>query len=439
MGLTEAIVRRGGGERWYYVFFPSKLAGGASSPLIPLFVLLVLHLGVASVTVAVVSVSVATVPGYILWGDYTDKERKRKQPIVLGMAVTTLALGIMALSPDLLTFVLGNVIYGFFLAATVPSSTMLIMEKTPKDRWGAAIGLFTKVSGVGWMLGMALGTVYFLVAPAFISIELAMRLFFGICTVMSAVSWALAQAWIEEPEVRLERRWFFKDATMLRGWVFEKARHIPSVMLYVFSPRIIRKARRFFPGWGRDLDMYLLASFILFFGIQVFYVPFPVMLASELQLDSSRIFVVYLVGSLTAAAMYAWAGREVDKLGNRESQLIAWGARAAIFPSFAVCLVLMSWGHPTLAFAAVLGLSASMGTFYSIVSVAGTTTATELVPEYIMGEAVGAYNAIIGVGMIFGGLAGGAIAAGAGYYAVAFTAGVLTVVAVAILLRLRFK
>ncbi len=439
MGIAQEIVRRGGGERWYYAFLPSKIAGGMSSPMIPLFVLEVFGLGVGAVTLATVAASVATVPGFMLWGEYTDKQRTRKQPIVMGMALTTLALGIMALAPDLFAFVVAQLIYGFFLAATVPSSTMLIMEHTPKERWGEAIGLFTKVSGLGWMTGMALGTAFFALAPMFMPIGLAMRVSLLLCAAMSAASWALSQSWIEEPEARLERRWFFHDAIAMRSWMFERARHVPSVMLYVFNPRIIRKARRLFPGWGRELDLYLVSSFILFAGIQVFYVPFPVMLSHEIGLDSASIFVVYLVGSLTAAAMYAWAGREVDRLGNREAQLIAWGARAVIFPAFAVALVLMAWGHATLAFAAVLALNASTGVFYSVVSVAGTTTATDLAPEYIRGEAVGAYNAIIGVGMILGGFLGGAIAAAAGYYAVAFTTGVLTVVSVAILLHLRFR
>ena len=59
--------------------------------------------------------------------------------------------------------------------------------------------------------------------------------------------------------------------------------------------------------------------------------------------------------------MYAWAGREVDKLGNRRAQLIAWGARSAIFPAFGVCLALMAMGHPSLAFAAVLGDHETLG------------------------------------------------------------------------------
>jgi len=440
MGIAQELVRRGGGERWYYAFVPSKLAGGMSSPMIPLFVLEVYGLGVGAVTLATVAASVATVPGFMLWGEYTDKQRTRKQPIVMGMALTTLALAIMALAPDIFAFIVAQLIYGFFLAATVPSSTMLIMEHTPKERWGAAIGLFTKVSGVGWMLGMALGAAFFALSPLVMPLGLAMRASLLLCAAMSAASWALSQAWIEEPETRLERRWFFKDALAMRTWVFERARVLPSVMLYVFSPRVLRKVRRLFPGgWGRELDLYLLSSFILFAGIQVFYVPFPVMLSKELRLDSAKIFIVYLVGSLTAAAMYTWAGREVDRLGNRESQLIAWGARAVIFPSFAVALLLMAWGHPELAFASVLALNASTGVFFTIVSVAGTTTATELAPDYIRGEAVGAYNAVIGVGMIVGGFAGGAIAAAAGYYAVAFTTGVLTVVSVAILLHLRFR
>ena len=112
------------------------------------------------------------------------------------------------------------------------------------------------------------------------------------------------------------------------------ARYIPTRLVFTSKPRVIRKARTFLPGWGRDLDIYLGATFVLFTGIQVFYVPFPVMLSEELSLGSSQIFLVYLASALMAALMYAWAGREVDQLGNREAQLLAWGVRAVVFPSF---------------------------------------------------------------------------------------------------------
>jgi MFS family permease len=440
MGLSDALVRHGGGERWYYAFLPSKLAGGMSSPLVPLFVLNVFDLGVGAVTLATVAAGIATVPGFMLWGEYSDKQRKRREPIIVGMAVTSLALVMMAFAPDLVAFIVANLVYGFFLAATVPAATSLVMEKAPRQEWGRATGLFTRVNGLGWMVGMGVGTAYFALAPLFTDdVAVSMRLFMGVCAVVSAGSWVLAAKWIEEPKAHFDRRWFIDEAQFLRMWVFERARWVPSAMLYVFKPRVIGKARRFFPGWGRDLDRYLVSSFVLFVGIQVFYTPFPVMLHEELGMDSSRIFLVLLVSAVTSASMYTWAGREIDRLGNRRAQLKAWGVRAVLFPSFTLALAAMAVGQPLVAFAIVIAVNGATGLMFTIVNVAGMTTASELAPEPIRGEVLGAYNAIIGLGSIVGGFLGGAIAAAAGYYAVGVATAMLTVVSIMILWNLRFK
>jgi MFS family permease len=427
-------------ERWYISFLFSKLAGGASAPLVPLFVITVLGGGVGEVTLAVVSVSVATVPAFVLWGEYTDKRGKRKLPIVVGTALMAVAFVVMTVSRDMPTFILGNVLYGFFLAATVPSSTILIMERNPEPEWGRAVGRFSKVSGIGWMLGMVLGAVFFAIAPPFVGgMVMAMHVFMGLCAAFSVVATVMAIAWIDEPTVRIDRRWLSEEVIGLRTWAFERARHIPSKIVFNLRPRIIRKARNFLPGWGRSLDIYLVSTFVLFTGIQVFYVPFPVMLSEELGLDSARIFAVYLTASLAAAAMYVWAGREVDRLGNRKSQLIAWGSRSILFPAFAVTLLLMGWGYPLVAFGLAAALNGAIGGLFAIVSVAGVTTALDLAPNRGRGEAVGAYNAVTGLGMIAGGLLGGLVAATLGYYAVAILTGVLGAVAIGLLLKVRFK
>jgi MFS family permease len=170
----------------------------------------------------------------------------------------------------------------------------------------------------------------------------------------------------------------------------------------------------------------------------VFYVPFPVMLSEELSLGSSQIFMVYLASALMAAMMYAWAGREVDQLGNRRAQLMAWSVRAVLFPTFAVTILLAGWGHGWAAFALVMALNGAVGAFFSIVSVAGVTTALDLSPRRGKGEAVGAYNSVLGLGMIVGGFLGGLIASMAGYVVVSVTTGLFSVVAIALLLRVRF-
>ena len=426
------------GERWYLSFFFSKMACGASAPLVPLFVISVLGGGVGAVSVAVVSVSVATVPAFILWGEYTDRTMRRRLPLVVGMAMMALSFVVMGLSDGLGLFIAGNVMFGFFLAATVPTSTVLLMEHNPEPEWGEAVGRFTRMSGIGWMTGIALGAVWFAVLPHFIGTVPAMRTFMLLCGLISAVAFAMAMAWIDEPRVHYGRRWLADELVTFRTWAFERARHIPTKLVFTGHPHVIRKARAFLPGWGRDLDLYLAATFVLFVGVQVFYVPFPVMLSEEMALGSSQIFVVYLASALAAAAMYAWAGREVDKLGNRRSQVLAWSGRGVIFPAFALALMVASGGLLWAGFGLALLLNGLLGALFAIVSVAGITTTLDLSPRRGKGEAVGAYNSVMGMGMIVGGLLGGLIASIAGYQMVALTTGVLSAVAIVILLRVRF-
>jgi MFS family permease len=428
-----------GGERWYISFFFSKMAGGASAPLVPLFVISVLGGGVGAVAIAVVSVSVATVPAFILWGEYTDRTMRRRLPLVVGMAVTSLAFVVMGFAEGLGAFVAGNVLYGFFLAATVPTSTVLIMEHNPEPEWGSAVGRFTKASGMGWMTGMAIGAMWFALVPSVMGLEPAMRTFMLLCGVFAAIAYAMAMAWITEPRAHFGRRWLTEELVTFRTWTFERARHIPGKLVFSGSPRVIRKARTFLPGWGRDLDIYLVATFVLFTGVQVFFVPFPVMLSEEMGLGSSQVFAVYLASALAAASMYAWAGREVDRLGNRRAQVLAWGGRAAIFPAFSLALLAASQGLVDVGFGLALLLTGMTGALFSIVSVAGITTALDLSPRRARGEAVGAYNSVTGMGMIVGGLLGGAIAGSLGYHALFWTTGIVSVVAVALLLAVRFK
>ena len=437
--LMDITMARPGGERWYLSFFFLKMAGGASAPLVPLFVISVLGGGVGAVSIAIVSVSAATVPAFIIWGEYSDRTMHRRLPMVIGMGMMAFSFVIMGLSTDLGTFIAGNVMFGFFLAATVPTSTVLIMENNEEPEWGEAVGRFARISGMGWMIGMALGAAWFITAPTLLGTEPAMRTFMLICGVFSAVAYAMAMIWVREPPAHFGRAWLVDELVTFRTWTFERARHIPSKLVFSGGPHIIRKARTFLPGWGRDLDIYLVATFFLFLGIQVFYVPFPVMLSEEIGLGSSQIFVVYLASALAAAVMYAWAGREVDQLGNRRAQVMAWGGRAAIFPAFSLALFVSSQDMEGAAFLLVLVLNGAIGALFSIVSVAGITTALDLSPRRGKGEAVGAYNSVTGLGMIAGGLLGGVIASGWGYLAVFWSTAVISAVAVILLLAVRFR
>ena len=422
-------------NHWYWAFFVNKIAQGASSALIPLFVITVLEGHVGEVTLAAVAASASTIPAYMIWGTYVDRTGRRRMPLVWGMAMTALAYVVMTFTSDIWTFVGANLLAGFFLAATVPTSTILILEHTKKESWGAEVGTFTKLNGVGYVVGLVAGAAYFAATAGRLDPELAMRLFMGACAAVFAVAWLMTVVWVREPLYKFDHRWFVKDVLHLQAKYLEKQSYLPSQFLS--RPGEIRKARRHGPGWGLQLDLYLVASFIVFVGFLVFYTPFPVMLADELALSESQIFAVYLTSSIMAAALYGWAGREVDRIGNKRAQLGAWVARVFIFAAFAGALLLVARGDGTAAFVLAAALNGAAGAVYAIIGVAGTTTVTRLAPSNLHGEALGAYNAVVGVGIVVGGVLGGVIAASLGWYAVVATTSALIAVASLILWRLR--
>jgi MFS family permease len=433
--MAEATASHG--KNWYWAFFVNKMAQGASSALIPLFVIKVLGGHVVEVTLAAVAASASTIPAYLIWGAYVDRTGKRRLPLVWGMAITALAYLVMTFASDIWTFVGANLLAGFFLAATVPTSTILILEHTRKESWGSEVGKFTKLNGIGYVLGLIVGAAYFAVVPGHLGTVLAMRLFMGVCAAIFVLAWLMTVVWVREPLYKFDHRSFAKDVLHLPAKYIERNNYMPSQFLS--RPGEIRKARRHGPGWGLQLDLYLVASFTVFVGFLVFYTPFPVMLADELALNDSQIFAVYLTSSIMAAALYGWAGREVDRIGNKRAQLSAWVARVFIFGAFALALLLMARGDHVAAFVLAAALNGAAGAMYAILSVAGTTTVTKLAPSSIQGAALGAYNAVVGVGIVVGGVLGGVIAGAFGWYAVVGVTSALIAVASLILWRLKVR
>ena len=64
-------------EKWYYSFLPNNMAGGSTSPLIPLFLTEGLGGTVAQVGLLSAISSMASVPSNILWGNLSDAVKKR--------------------------------------------------------------------------------------------------------------------------------------------------------------------------------------------------------------------------------------------------------------------------------------------------------------------------------------------------------------------------
>src|SRR3970282_593777 len=90
-------------DRWFYAYLPNGMAGGATSPLIPLFTR-VLGGSVADVGAVAAAASIASVPAFMAWGSLSDRLHRRKVFVLIGFLGLALSLFLMGISRNVADF-----------------------------------------------------------------------------------------------------------------------------------------------------------------------------------------------------------------------------------------------------------------------------------------------------------------------------------------------
>ncbi|MDD1747864.1 MAG: MFS transporter [Methanomassiliicoccales archaeon] len=429
MGLAKS---KGEGDRWYYTFLPYNVAGGSTSPMIPLFVTEGLKGSIAEVGIVGAISSLASVPANILWGNLSDTTKKRKVFVLIGFLGLAIALLTMGLSMDMGAYYFGNFLLGAIAAAAAPVSTVIILESFAKEQWAKRIGDFSKISGIGWVLGLVLGTIWLQLANGDGSTVAAMRGLFITSSALCVVSVLLAIKWVPEPVKKMERKEAVGEVPAGDLLHFERGRYAPTKIIHIMKVGAKNLSPRNFPS---NLKLYYVMTFLAFTGFLTFYTAFPIFLKRELGLTISEVFLVYLASSITSALTYSLAGRWTSMYGGKRVQTVAFVGRIILFPSvFLVTLVdLEFW--PLMAM--LCALHAGIGFCWANLSVAGNTIVSRISYRDFRTESLGAYNAIMGIGTIVGSLVGGFVATLFGYEATFLVASVFVVSALALLLVLK--
>ncbi|MCU0861477.1 MAG: MFS transporter [Methanomassiliicoccales archaeon] len=398
------------GDRWYYTFLPYNVAGGSTSPMIPLFITEGLGGTVAQVGLASAISSLASVPANVLWGNLSDTLRKRKVFVLIGFIGMALALLLMGLSMDMGTYYFGNFLLGAIAAAAAPVSTVIILESFKKEEWAKRIGDFSKVSGIGWVLGLVLGTVWLQMASDDGAMVSAMRGLFITASALAMASVFLALKLVPEPQLNVERREVAEDLPPPNVIHFERGRYAPTKVLHIMKI----SARNLSPiNFPHNLKLYYVVVLLAFTGFLTFYTAFPIFLKREMGLSISEVFIVYLASSITSALTYSMAGRWTSRFGGKRVQMLAFTGRILLFPAvFLVALVPLDlWAL----IAALCAMHALIGFCWANLSVAGSTIVSRISFKEFKTESLGAYNAIQGIGTIIGSLIGGFVAVSMGY------------------------
>ncbi len=385
-------------QRWFYAYLPNGMAGGATSPLIPLFTR-VLGGSVADVGAVAAASSIASVPAFMAWGGLSDRLHRRKVFVLIGFFGLALSLFLMGISRNVGDFYLVNLLAGVLGAASAPVGTVLILETTKQEDWPSRIAVFSRIGGFGWVTGLILGVVWLQILPLPEGAD--MRALFAIGSALALLSGFLAWRWIGEPAEKVERhRLDFVDV----HWKVERLRYLPMRLLYYLDLRNHAGRRRYSPALRR----YLATVFILFSGFTAFYAIFPVYLRDTVGLSTAQVFLVFVASQVASALAYGRVGRWVRSKGGRRVQLYASAARAVLFPSFLAIPFLP--GGPVVAFATILAVHGLVGLSWAMINVAGSTVVSELAPTRERSGVLGAFNAVQGFGAILGPLAGGFVA-----------------------------
>lgn len=394
------------GSRWFYCYLPHGMAGGATSTLIPLFAY-ALGGSLADIGIIAAATSIASVPAFVLWGALSDRLGRRKLFLLVGFVGSAVSFAGMAVSSTMGQFYLANLLIGFLGSASGPVGAVLVMETSERKQWPSRLALLSRLSGVGWAVGLVLGVVWLTMGPGFVGDIGAMRALFVIGAALGTLAAGLAAAWLTEPVERVERRTISLVDIHFR---VERVKYLPMRLLHFFDPRGPRGKEAAMP---RSLRRYLLSVFLLFSGFTAFYGFFPILLRDSYGLSNPEVFAVFIASQVASAASYMRVGKWISERGGRTLQMYASLGRSILFPSFfLVTLLPLPWAGR---FAAAMVLHAGVGLCWAVINVAGSTLVSRLAPDRGRAEALGAYNAMQGFGSILGPLLGGFVAQLSGY------------------------
>jgi MFS family permease len=416
--------------RWYLGHGLHNMADGGASTLIPLFISGPLGGNVSNVGVVSAAASTASVPAAIGWSELSDHIEKRKMFILIDYFGTGILFFLMGLAGTFGQFLVINILYGVVAAASVSMGTVIITETVEAKRWTKAIGTYTEVGGLGWILGLLLGGVWLETGIRLIPGLDPLRGLFFILAAASIIAGFIAFRLVPDPRPKPFAPHHVDKLVVFQGRIVERPRYLPLWMYRHRYHEAMHRIRSSGETVPRPLWFYFLATLLLFSGFSTVYTPFPIFLKNQVGIGWLEIFLLYIISSVTSAVMYSRAGDIIPRLGERRTLLGVNFVRVFLFAGFGVLSLLLYNGvraDSHLLFGVLFALQAAVGFFWAFVSVASTALVSRSAPPGTKGVNLGLFNAMISVGGIAGALIGGEVANYLGF-AAAFFAGVVLVI-----------
>jgi len=402
------------GERWYLAVGLANLVLGTSSVLIPLAVAEVYGRSVGALGLLVSLVSLVGVAGSLVWGRLSDVAHRRKPFVILSYAAVGLCFLAISFASAFRHLALLNMLSNFFWMANASVTVLIVIENRDHATWERKIGHLNQIGAIGWVGGLALGSLWMAALSRSVGEALTIRSLFVMIGLGSLAASYLALRYVPRTIPKFTRRRFRGVVLAMGNFIVERARFAPLHLYHRLNPRRVVRLLAHPEGFRPGTRRFLLATLISFMGLGFFGIPLPLLLAQRFGFPSSFVFLFFVIQHAAIVVAYPLAAKRIRRLGNRSVQIASLSVRLVLFGAAALYL-LASTSTPPMALLAVAFLV--YGVTWSYFQLSGVALTSRLAREENRGAALGLYNALAGLGWILAGLGSSLVTERAGYAA----------------------
>ncbi len=415
-----------GRTTWLYTVFPISMATGPLGTVVALYLV---HLNGPTLGPIYVSLASAifngiSIPAALIWGVLIDRLHKRKALIMLGYALTAIALTSFYFERSTQGTIAVYAMVSFMSFASATPLNLLIMETEHKSRWAGAFAKLSMVSSIGNVAGLLLSTIWTDILPA----ELV--LLFVPMGALSVVSAALTLAMIKEPAFIFER----ETVARRRSSFFSRLLANPVFFVVIPSTSDFRRAFRGLRSTlTRRVPLFYISTVLFYVSSGLFNTQFvPAM--HFFSMPDQEVFAVMLAGMAVQTVAFRGAGRFVGARSLITTSIQGLMLRGWSYFAIGVAAVLFS--GPIFVVPALLLYPVAGGIAFAIYYTSANTMMFTTVQSKSAGAALGVYSAVVGISAMGGSLVSGFISVAVGYYATFVVSAVLLFAAVGIVGRL---
>jgi MFS family permease len=375
--------------RWLVGFVFYKVAFGLLSVLLPLYITQTSQGNVVVWGVFTATATFLAIPFAFLWGYLCDATQRYRLFILLSFASVTVFLYAFTLTTNLFTLGILYTLIIVFEVAHEPSKNVLIAETYSHSEWKRGFATYEAWTELGWVIGLLLGFV-FAILNLGNTIMLLISVFFNFVAFLASAILVMDPALIfERSLVSMEK----SISVVQKGAVLlSKADTEPDAL----------------SEFKQENASALCIGLVLFaLATSTFFTPLPMFFEKSLALQTSAIFILFMLNSASCLLGDVLVQRKTDLLlGSQSIKRIALLRGGLVFLPI-LAAVTSFYGALALSITVLVGT----GLVFAFYSISVLSLSMEVIPQ---GKA-GLFSALVGTGSAIGCLIGPLIAGNLGF------------------------